>query len=94
MKDYSMCRYYKGEKGSPYKEQNKSMLWYYEQVWINTGKEFDTSEYIAYGLKDFMSNDNVPITLKALLFNRYCKDCYSMASGVLEFEEFYHKYYS
>ena len=103
MEDYSMCRYYKGEKESPYQDQNKSMLWSYEQGWLNSRNNLQASEYmdscvpeyIAYGLEDFMSNDGIPISLKALLFNRYCKWCsWSMASGVEGFKEFYKKYYT
>lgn len=34
------CRYYKGEDQNPFegKDQNKSMLWFYESVWVNSSK--------------------------------------------------------
>ena len=28
------CRYYKGEDDCPFKDQNKSMLWFYERAWV------------------------------------------------------------
>jgi hypothetical protein len=94
MKDYSGCKYYKGEFENPYKDQNKEMLWFYESMWYNSEKKYDTGEYIAYGLENFMGNDSVPITLKALLFNRYAKGCFSLQDAVQGFKEFYHKYYN
>jgi hypothetical protein len=93
-KDFTGCKYYKGEKESPYKAQNKNMLWAYESAWLNGDKKYDLGEYEAYGLKDFMKDDGVPETLKALLFNRYSKCCYSLADGVPSFKKFYHKYYN
>ncbi len=40
MKDADLlqyCRYYKGERRNPYegKDQNKMMLWSYEQIWAD-----------------------------------------------------------
>ncbi|MDR1129436.1 MAG: hypothetical protein LBK96_00450 [Prevotellaceae bacterium] len=92
--DYNGCRYFKGESESPYTDQNKTMLWFYESVWIIEGKKYDTGEYIAYGLEDFMSDDGIPITLKALLFNRYAKGSFSLADAIIGFKDFYLKYYS
>lgn len=94
------CRYYKGEDQNPFegKDQNKSMLWFYESVWVNSCKSsVDDSiigEYVKYGLGDFEKHDNIPISLKALLFNRYAKSSFSMASAVEPFKAFYRKYYS
>ena len=51
-------------------------------------------EYLFSGLSDFEKFDDIPITLKALLFNRYCKTAQSMLSAVEPFKKFYHKYYT
>lgn len=72
------CRYYKGEKECPKSIDKKGMggIWRYEQMWVEREelrdeKGFNTEEYIHYGLKDFMADDGTPISLKALLYNRY-----------------------
>lgn len=71
------CRYYKGEKGSPYSNDMKSLLWDYERIWIDLSIKKDDylgemlDDYLAAGLKDFEKTDDTPITLKALLYNRY-----------------------
>lgn len=96
------CKYYKGEKENPYKEeQNKACLWSYEPAWL---LEFANpqsrllmsylSQYTAVGLTCFSTDDNVPITLKALLFNRYARTRYSTNEAVEPFKRFYNKYYS
>lgn len=51
----------------------------YEECWVNerlngSAENIDkdrTGEYIAYGNKDFEADDGTPISLKALLWNRY-----------------------
>ena len=96
------CRLYKGEKENPYKgEQNKACLWSYERAWL---LEFANpqsrllmsylSQYTAVGLTCFSTDDNVPITLKALLFNRYARTHYSDYEAAESFKRFYNKYYS
>lgn len=97
------CRYYKGETKNPFdeKDQDKAMLWFYENCWIeqvSTGKGKEImmeyiSEYSNAGLSMFEINDEIPVSLKALLFNRYSRGAYSMADAVEPFKEFYHKYY-
>ena len=82
----SYCRYYKGEEKSPWEDicdggeaQNKNM---YESM---------VREYVGHGLESLGADDGVPITLKALLCNRYGKTAWDVAT---EFTEFYKKYYS
>ena len=94
-----MCRYYKGENDCPFKDLNEEMLWFYEQSWvINKLKRENMfssmlEEYICSGLDSFEEFDGIPLTLKALLFNRYAIGCYSRADAVESFKEFYKKYY-
>ena len=100
------CRYYKGEKENPFKgkDQNKSMLWFYESCWVIESEKMNTSEdmgvysdiideYIRVGLLDFNEKDGIPVSLKALLFNRYAKYAYSISDAVSSFRDFYNKYY-
>lgn len=89
------CRYYKGQKENPYKEQNDRLFWEYEKYWINAmlnKSETQLSEYIndylREGYKDFEKFDDTPMTLKALLLNRFD---HWMPGG--NFKEFYKKQY-
>ena len=75
------CRYYKGEKECP-KDTNEN-FWEYEKKWVELSENpkegsdnFNTvsnwiDDYLRAGLGSFDRNDGVPVTLKALLFNRY-----------------------
>lgn len=94
------CRYYKGEEICPFNSstpdnQIKSMLWFYERCYVNNPHSYqrDVREYKAYGLEYFSTKDNVPITLKAILLNRYAKSCWSFADAIEPFKQFYKKYY-
>ena len=97
-------KYYKGEQTNPYegRDQNKAMLWFYERFYKLTmveAKESSNpfaeyvSDYIRIGLGDFQPSDGVPLTLKALLFNRYAKGSQSLADAVEPFKKFYVKHY-
>ncbi len=100
------CRYFRGEAENPFegKDQNKAMLWFYEEVWVADSlramevpeyRPFDemTADYGAVGLDEFREDDGVLISLKALLFNRFAKTAYSQALAVEPFKAFYEKYY-
>ncbi len=94
----AFCHYYKGENESPFTEKEKSFLWDYEQAWVDAmvnekSLEEYIGDYVLYGLGDFSNDDGVPLSLKALLFNRYAKSCHSMQSAVEPFKEFYKQYY-
>lgn len=52
---------------------------------------FSLDEYLAYGLGDFEKYDGTPLTLKATLFNRYCKHMDFM--DVEGFKTFYKNIY-
>ena len=96
------CRYYKGEKKNPFiKFGNDShILWNLEKYWVNAysnGGNIVLSEcldeYKLANLTDFCSNDSTHITYKALLFNRYGKNCYSLSHAADSFKKLYTKYY-
>lgn len=95
------CRYYKGEDKCPFDDDpNKAMLWDYEQIWVIEHKRNKSElsnyqeecmhDYISHGLADFQNKDGIPISLKALLFNRYeLPD-----NDTSPFKRFYKKYYT
>ena len=97
------CRYYNGESECPFRDNDKKMFWFYEKDWLQTLESGQTgffeqmvNEYLAVGLKDFRFDDDTPVTLIALLFNRYCKSTgLPMIENVKPFQTFYtDKYYA
>ena len=84
-------------------DQNRAMLWFCESCWciemsnadsvyeIPQGLAEYVGEYKAKGLETFMQSDGVPLSLKALLFNRYMRG--SMDGDVEPFKRFYFEYY-
>ena len=95
------CRYYKGEKKSPYNDgdQNKSMLWFYEEVWVNdtmSGEDFEDLilEYKSYPTGNIDPYNVVPFTLKCLLLNRYARTAMGTREETAKhFANFLKKYY-
>ena len=93
------CRYYKGENDCPFDDSNMSAIWFYERAWVedifyNRYDDKLIDEYVCVGLGLFSQFDKVPVTLKALLFNRYAKGCQSLVDAVEPFKLFYNKYYN
>ena len=92
-------KYYKGEEKSPFDDNNKSMLWFYESMWftyMTTENKGSLEEYISdfkiAGLDDLPGN--MPFGYKALLFNRYRKGSMtSIFDTAKEFRAFYAEYY-
>ena len=93
------CKYYKGEIENPFIgldciEPNSSMLWFYEMKWVGLClahgdilAEYE-GDYNIVG-SHFMEVDERPISLKALLFNRYAKTAWIMLDAVEPFMRFY-----
>ena len=80
------CRYYMGQDSNPFEgakgvDQDKSMFWEYERIWVERDKgeyedsELSQSEYLSYPcVKAANSSEpvgSVPVSLQLLLFNRY-----------------------
>lgn len=90
------CRYYKGEKENPYKDGNKALFWEYEKKWLDMFLDESQTlikyrdEYVKDGLLDFESKDNVPTTLKSILYNRFL---YWSEGSPDEFRKFYKEQY-
>lgn len=91
------CKYYKGEEESPY-QGTENALWGIEKTWVafslNAEKGFDylskcLNEYLSCGLRDFEQFDDTPVSLKAVLFNRF-----EQWDEGGDFKEFYRKYYT
>lgn len=75
-------------------------IWYYEQLWVERVElrdesGFNTEEYVHYGLKDFNADDGTPVSLKALLFNRYTHwfGGYGNENDTKTFKEWYNNFY-
>lgn len=93
----AVCKYYKGESECPdsIKQMDKEFLWFYESYWVNSGGVYeDNGEYEYADLLDFATNDDTPLSLKKLLFNRYLKGCWSIETAAPGFKVFYYEYYS
>jgi hypothetical protein len=90
------CRYYKGENENPYKDGNKALFWEYEKNWLDMFLDESQTlieyrdEYVKDGLLDFESKDDVPTTLKAMLYNRFL---YWLEGSPTEFKKFYNEQY-
>ena len=76
------CRYFKGEAGNPYtgKDQDKSMFWDYERMWVEQGGVYEDPEvaqdkYLESPCIAKIKKEDawwsVPVSLQILLFNRY-----------------------
>jgi hypothetical protein len=99
MKDFSMYKYFKGEKENPFKngtDNGKAMIWFYESKWYEMHESNDKildwhlSEYTStLGLVSFEHFDGTPITLKALLFNRFSKGYNARIFAVDDFKKWY-----
>lgn len=100
------CKFYKGEEKSPFESMCSTdnsehyhecnMFWFYEKCWCGMGEQERTEqvrEYAAYGLSDFNKDDGTPISLKALLFNRYCHWCGGYGNDAEGFKAWYIKTY-
>lgn len=93
----SFCRFYKCEEKCPFTDADKQIFWLCEKWWMeqtklanDTGSERISPlvyEYMNAGLSQFEKYDGVPITLKAVLFNRYCK--YMERRDIQGFKEIY-----
>lgn len=94
------CRYYHGESKPP-QDERKAQFWGYEARWVQllTSKDNDVlndmlEDYNLAGLAHFEMQDDTPLTLKALLFNRFCHwRSASMLDCVEDFKKFYKNEY-
>lgn len=99
------CRYYTGSAENTF-SGNESFFWFWENKWVEFSEVAYSSnsdseplhiminEYIDAGLISFEQMGDTPITLKALLFNRFCHHAdLSLIDGAEAFKTFYaHEY--
>ena len=91
------CQYYHGENACKSTDKDVLMLFNIERMWIDrmTSEESDfeelLDEYVTFDLTEFRETDDVPVTLKALLFNRFSQ--YNDRIDVDAFKTWYKKYY-
>ena len=92
------CRYYGKKEGKD--DAETETLIRIEKFWVDATEtlteENDTldgmiQEYMYAGLNEFEKYDNVPISLKAVLFNRYCK--YNERIDIDGFKSYYKNVY-
>ena len=83
------CRYY----GKPGGTERNTAASFYEERWVKVGGIFPLDEYEKYGLQDFEPDDGVPITLKAMLFNRYHSSNGFYLNIADMFKEWYVRFY-
>lgn len=98
------CKFYKGEDKNPVDDiesakPNSGILRFYEEKWVEMclKQEDILAEYEGdYNIvgSHFMEVDERPISLKALLFNRYAKTAWTRLDAVEPFMEFYIEYYA
>ena len=97
-----LCKYYKGESTEPKNmDPDVIQIWKYEYWWVNNiTVESDPDpfsgllrDYFDAGLLEFCQTDNVPITIKATLYNRFVNVADGMCT-VDEFKDWYTKNYS
>ena len=95
------CKYYKGGEMPPANmDEEKRNLWHYERVWVecSTHEQDDMLssalfDYVNAGLKVFFKDDNVPMTMKAILYNRY-QQHNDGCGDINEFKKWYADNYS
>lgn len=95
------CRYYKGEDNIKTTDPDKQTFCKIEKEWVeltlsNKKEQPDIlsdvlNEYILAKMREFEQYDDTPITLKALLFNRFIK--YNERYDIETFKKWYRDKY-
>ena len=98
----SQCRYYNGESEPPRSlPEGCALMWDYEWHWVQRSLKNDpTMEQFQTMIEEFhlenKDGDKTPLTLKALLLNRYLHWCGAYASieeTLKHFEKWYESHY-
>lgn len=96
---FKFTQYYKGEIECP-KSCVNSNFWYYEKMWVENEDERaeDSPRVIEYKqdvLPLYNEEDSIPLSLKALLYNRYTHWCggYQLVDDIRGFKEFLQQNY-
>lgn len=96
------CKYYKGEQNHPFgNDKELAQLWECERYWAHAG-EMNQVEVLKSYLQELMSagmiilsiEDEVPITLKAVLYHTFCqRNGLLYTDGGEQFKAYYQMYY-
>jgi hypothetical protein len=90
------CRHYKGQKHNP---DPQDSVWRYELFWVEESMKDNPDfsrmldDYIDAGLAEFNAYDNTPVTLKAVLYNRFMQQAEGMAKPA-DFKCWYDTFYT
>ncbi len=94
----SKCRVFNGEDQIPEElPEDLHFIWKYERFWVENTINEDFSfgdlltDYLNAGLREFEQTDDTPITLKAILYNRFCQ--HLEMTNAVEFRKWYVDYY-
>jgi hypothetical protein len=98
---YIFTRYYKGPGTEPLDNtNNERLIWQYEQGWAENEEERSDDhprmqEYVSDVLPLFNEDDGIPMSLKALLYNRYTHwlGGYALEDDVRKFREFLYSHH-
>ena len=91
----AFCRRYKGEVHNP---DPQDSVWRYERFWVEECMKdcpdfgMQLEEYLRAGLRTFNMYDDTPVTLKAVLFNRFMQQAEGMATAE-DFKRWYDWFY-
>lgn len=68
------CRYYHGEEDYPYENEDFFFFWEIEKAWVRNKNMRDVEERLTFSEKCGIDKifDNVPLTLRAALFSKWC----------------------
>ena len=79
------CRYYKGERKSPYGRWQQSWYWDMERVWVASGGRFEGEGqyYVAHGFDTF--EGQVPFSLLVTMFTSWGKTEYDIPAAIGSF---------
>ena len=91
----SLCQRYRGQRENP---DPHDKVWDYERFWVEMSMlespDFSKvlDDYIDAGLRTFNMYDDTPLTLNAILYNRFMQQAEGMASAD-DFKRWYDEYY-
>ncbi|QOW09202.1 hypothetical protein Q73A0000_01935 [Kaistella flava (ex Peng et al. 2021)] len=98
---FEFTRFYKGPGTEPINRVNNAqLLWEYERKWVENEEDRAENhprvlEYRQDVLPLYNEEDGIPLSLKALLYNRYTHWCggYALEDDVRDFKDFLYRDY-
>lgn len=97
----AQCKFYKGEQANPFEKEdnNKAQFWLYEEEWVkmmlnNKARLDDYINHYISIIGDFDPQNDCPLSLKALIFERYDHWCGGLDedTGADDFLSFFETY--